>query len=138
MVQLRVVETHIAPPQGPAFTLVEEQAMQRAVVRLFGLWTLRDSDAAILLGDMSVRTFQRWKEGSFGRAGPDLCARMSNLIGIHKALRLLFTDKDRAHNWVNQPNSAFGGASALAIMLGGQLTDIMRVRRYLDAQRAFW
>lgn len=32
----------------------------------------------------------------------------------------------------------FGGASALDVMLGGELTDIMRVRRYLDAERGGW
>lgn len=138
MVQLREVDTHIAPPQGPQYGQAEVHAMQRAVLRLFGLWGLRDQDAAALLGDVSVRTFQRWKEGHYGRAGPDLCARMSNLIGIHKALRLLFVDKDRAHTWVHAPNAAFDGRSALDIMLGGQLTDLMRVRRLLDAQRAFW
>ena len=31
---------------------------------------------------------------------------------------------------------SFGGSSALDVMLGGELTDIMRVRRYLDAERS--
>ena len=33
---------------------------------------------------------------------------------------------------------AFAGSSALEVMLGGELTDIMRVRRYLDAERGGW
>jgi hypothetical protein len=63
---------------------------------------------------------------------------MSNLLGIHKALRLLFDDPARGYGWIKRPNTAFGDLSALQIMLGGQLTDLMRVRRYLDAQRGVW
>ena len=63
---------------------------------------------------------------------------MSNLIGIHKALRYIFRETRRAHDWIKAPNSAFQGRSALDIMLGGELTDLMRVRRYLDAERGGW
>ena len=65
----------------------------------------------------------------------DLKSRLSNLMGIHKALRIIFTDTERAYGWVKRPNDAFGETPALEIMLGGELTDIMRVRRYLDSVR---
>lgn len=107
----------------------------RAVIRLFAHWQLTDEQSANLLGQPVVRTFQRWKAGGTPKIGPDLMARLSNLLGIHKALRLLFAQPERAYAWVKKPNQAFGGASALDIMLGGQLTDLMRVRRYLDAAR---
>ena len=112
--------------------------MQRAVINLFARWELSDQQAAVLLGDVSVRTFQRWKQGQYGRPGPDLAARLSNLLGIHKALRLLFRDHARGYGWIRRPNADFGGRSALDIMLQGHLTDLMRVRRYLDAARAPW
>lgn len=32
----------------------------------------------------------------------------------------------------------FGNRTALDVMLGGELTDLMRVRRYLDAERGAW
>lgn len=116
----------------------EAQAMQRAMIRLFDHWGVTDADASVLLGDVSPRTFQRWKINQYGRAGVDLVARMSNLMGIHKALRLLFSDAARGHSWIRAANDAFGGRSALDVMLGGQITDLMRVRRYLDAQRGQW
>jgi hypothetical protein len=37
--------------------------------------------------------------------------------------------------WLDTANEAFGGHSALEIMLHGELTDLMRVRNYLDAER---
>jgi hypothetical protein len=125
---------------GPALAVPidETQAMQRAIIRLFEHWDVTDGEASILLGDVSPRTFQRWKVGQYGRAGVDLTARMSNLLGIHKALRLLFSDPARGYSWVRAANDGFGGKSALDTMLNGQITDLMRVRRYLDAQRGAW
>jgi Protein of unknown function (DUF2384) len=127
-----LLETPFAVPND------EAQAMQRAIIRLFDHWGIGDQDASLLLGDLSPRTYQRWKAGQYGRAGVDLITRMSNLIGIHKALRLIFTDPARGYGWVRAANAAFDGRSALAVMLGGQITDLMRVRRYLDAQRGAW
>jgi Protein of unknown function (DUF2384) len=127
------------PPQHPLLITDDEaRAMQRAIIRLFEHWGITDNEASIVLGDVSPRTFQRWKVGQYGRAGVDLIARMSNLLGIHKALRMLFSDPVRGYRWVRAANDAFGGKSALNIMLAGQITDLMRVRRYLDAQRGAW
>ena len=137
MVQLQRVSQKAAP-EASGFSGEELHAMQRAVINLFARWELSDQQAAVLLGDVSVRTFQRWKQGQYGRPGPDLAARLSNLLGIHKALRLLFRDHARGYGWIRRPNADFGGRSALDIMLQGHLTDLMRVRRYLDAARAPW
>jgi uncharacterized protein (DUF2384 family) len=115
----------------------EAEAMFRACVNLFRLWRLSDNDAAVLL-DLPVRTFARWKTGAIGRIGRDQKARLSNIIGIHKALRIVFREPDRAYGWIRASNSAFGGRSAIDVMLSGELTDLMRVRRYLDAERGGW
>ena len=58
-------------------------------------------------------------------------------MGIHKALRLIFREPQRGYDWIRAANTTFGGQSALAVMLGGELTDLMRVRRYLDAERSW-
>jgi len=137
MLTLERIET-----SGPAFradpiTQDEGAAMFRAAFNLFGKWDVTDEQAAVLL-DMPVRTYRRWKAEGPGRLSRDGRARLSNLLGIHKALRIIFTEAARGYAWIKAANSAFGGASALDIMLGGELTDLMRVRRYLDAERAGW
>jgi hypothetical protein len=111
--------------------------MFRAVVNLFARWGLTDEQSATLL-DMPLRSFRRWKTGEPGRLGRDGKARLSNLMGIHKALRIIFREPARGYAWIKAPNDAFGGRSALTVMLGGELTDLMRVRRYLDAERGAW
>jgi hypothetical protein len=115
----------------------EAAAMFRAVRALFGHWNVPDDTAAILL-DLPLRSYRRWKAGEIGRIDRDQRARLSNLMGVHKALRILFREPQRGYEWVSRPNAAFGGASALEVMRGGELTDIMRVRRYLDAERGAW
>ena len=127
-----------APPFVPEPVTEEEAAaMFRAAVRLFAHWDITDEQAATLL-DMPVRSYGRWKAGDLGRIDRDGKARLSNLLGIHKALRIIFEDAPRGYRWIKAPNEAFAGRSALEVMLGGELTDLMRVRRYLDAERGGW
>lgn len=121
---------------GP-ITDQEAAAMFRAAVNLMRAWSVTDDDAARLL-DLGTRSYRRWKAGEIGRVGRDTKARLSNLMGIHKALRIIFREPERGYRWVREPNGAFGGQSALEVMLGGELTDLMRVRRYLDAERGGW
>lgn len=135
MPQLQRVEKTAFRPSAPEISDAEGEAMARAVVNLFGRWDITDAQASVLLGGLSARTWARWKVGAIGRIPRDLKARLSNLMGIHKALRIIFTDSERAYGWIRKPNEAFGTASALDVMLAGELTDIMRVRRYLDSVR---
>ncbi len=111
--------------------------MFRAALNLFNHWNLNDEQSATLLA-LQDRTYARWKAGQVGRIDRDLKARLSNLMGIHKALRIVFQEAHRGYRWVGAPNEAFGGRSALDVMLGGELTDLMRVRRLLDAERGNW
>lgn len=121
---------------GP-ITDEEAAAMFRAVLNLLRLWDVTDEEAAILV-DLPVRTFRRWKAGDLGRIDRDGKARLSNLLGIHKALRIIFREPQRGYAWIKAPNEAFGNRTALEVMLGGELTDLMRVRRYLDTERGAW
>nr|WP_183819706.1 MbcA/ParS/Xre antitoxin family protein [Parvularcula dongshanensis] len=113
-------------------------AAARAVLGLFAQWGVTDADACVLLGGIGSRSWARWKKGEPPRLGRDLRARMSNLLGIHKALRIVFREPERGYAWIGRPNEAFGGRSALDVMKGGELTDLMRVRAYLDAERGGW
>lgn len=137
MLALQPVDTAPQAFRADPITQEEGEAMFRAALNLFGKWGVTDEQAATLL-DMPVRTYRRWKAEGPGRISRDGRARLSNLLGIHKALRIIFSEPQRGYSWVRAANRAFAGASALDVMLGGELTDIMRVRRYLDAERGGW
>jgi Protein of unknown function (DUF2384) len=137
MALLTRINTEAKPFTPEPITDEEAAAMFRAALNLFRLWGVTDDQAATLL-DLPRRTFARWKAGDVGRIGRDGKARLSNLMGIHKALRILFREAARGYAWIKAPNDTFGGRSALDVMLGGELTDLMRVRWYLDAERGGW
>lgn len=134
---LQRIETEPAEFVPAPITEAEAGAMFRAALNLFRLWRMSDEEAATLL-DLPLRTYRRWKAVGPGRIDRDRRARLSNLMGIHKALRLIFREPQRGYDWIRKPNAAFAGRSALAVMLGGELTDLMRVRRYVDAERGAW
>ena len=137
MTTLTRIDSDAKPFSPQSVTDEEAAAMFRAVLNLFRLWDVSDEQAAIIL-DLNRRTYARWKAGDLGRIGRDGKARLSNLMGIHKALRTIFRDAARGYAWIKAPNTIFDGQSALDVMLGGELTDLMRVRRYLDAERGVW
>lgn len=136
--EFAIVKPTGARPDRAAITGDEAAALARATVNLFGVWDLSDQEARVLLGDMPARTWARWKKKDIGRIDRDLRTRMAMLIGIHKGLRYLFREPARGYAWVRKPNAAFGGQSALEIMLRGEIMDIADIRSYLDAERGGW
>jgi Antitoxin Xre/MbcA/ParS C-terminal toxin-binding domain/Antitoxin Xre-like helix-turn-helix domain len=136
--QFATVEPTISSPNIPVITDEEAAALARTTVRLFRAWQLSDVEARTLLGDMAQRTWARWKDGSVGRIDRDLRARMAILMGIHKGLRYLFSDPARGYAWIRKPNSNFNDTSALDVMMRGEITDLIDIRTYLDAERGAW
>jgi len=131
----------VAPVETPSnaeVTKAEAAAMLRAAFNLFEHWQVSDADARTLLGEPSSSTFYRWKRDSIGTIPRDTIWRLGDLMGIHKALRYMFTEPARSYAWVRAANLAFGGKSALERMLAGAPSDIAAVRAYLDAERAAW
>jgi hypothetical protein len=133
-----VERPNIAPPPNGGYSPPQVEAMQRAVIQLFDRWGVSDANAATLMGGISTKTFQRWKGGQYGNPSRDQADRMSLLLGIHKALRIIYSDAARGYRWISAPNDLFDGQSALDIMLRGGIEDIRRIRTYLDSVRGGW
>ncbi len=96
-------------------------------------WKLSTDEQIALLGSPGRSTFFKWKKDG-GVLPADTRERLSHLLGIWKSLRILFTQDERGEAWVRAKNRYFDGASALDVMLEG-MSGVIRVRRYLDAQR---
>lgn len=104
--------------------------------RLTGKWGVRDEDARELLGGLSSSAFYEWKKNPERVLEVDRITRISYLIGIYKALHILYGDK-LADEWVKLPNknTIFAGGAPLHYMLAGGLAAMQTVRKLLDARR---
>ncbi|TAK88377.1 MAG: DUF2384 domain-containing protein [Betaproteobacteria bacterium] len=114
------------------------ERLARMLVELFAHWELSATDQAALLGlsAQSRSTVARYRRGEPLADNADLLARAGHLLGIHKALRILFPhDRDLAYRWVSAPNRRFGGATPLEVMKRYGYEGILAVRRYLDFER---
>lgn len=102
-------------------------------------WSLAPDEARVLLGGVGKTTFYKYRDLPEVALSNDTLERISYVLGIHKALRILFPDEDRAVAWVRKANDAepFNGHSALDWMLRGRVVDLVDVRRYLDAVRGW-
>jgi hypothetical protein len=125
------------PVPAQAEPLKDDVAL-RAFFRLAELWGLTMEQARLLLGRPSRATLYNWKAGRVRSVPYDMLRRISYLLGIYKALQILYHDPQMADAWISRPNAAFGGQSALERMLAGDLTDLAAVRAHLDAARGGW
>jgi Protein of unknown function (DUF2384) len=99
-------------------------------------WSIRDEDARALLGGVSNGPYYTWKKQPERVLDADTLTRISYLIGIFKALNILYGQK-LADEWVLLPNSnrIFGGRTPLEYMMRGGVPAMQVVRRLLDARR---
>jgi len=111
-------------------------AAARAFFSLTSHWKLRDEDARGLLGGISNGSFYQLKRSTTKTLDQDKLTRISLLVGIFKALNILFSTK-LADAWVQLPNSnpIFAGETPLAYMRKGGVPSMIRVRQLLDSRR---
>lgn len=130
----------VLSPEVPAAVAPERMAAAglRAFAGIAQAWGLTVDEQLVLLGQPPRSTFFAWRKQPDKAAVPrDTLERLSNILGIWKSLQILLPDAAAADAWLRKPNSAapFGGDSALARMLAGNVSDLNLVRRYLDGVR---
>jgi hypothetical protein len=118
----------------------ERERLSRSAIKAFlnimEKWRVRDEDARALLGGMSNGPFYEMKKNPNRTLDADTLTRLSYLVGIFKALNILYS-KALADAWIQRPNAnrIFGGQTPLAYMIKGGLPAMQVVRRLLDARR---
>jgi hypothetical protein len=111
-------------------------AALEAVRNLAVAWKLTGDDAAALLG-VSASTWDRIRSASWKQAlSQDQLTRVSALVGVFKALHILFAD-GMADRWPRLPNAGplFGNRDPVTAMVDGGIPVMLDVRRYVDALR---
>jgi hypothetical protein len=108
----------------------------KGLFRIAKHWKLRDEDTRALLGGLSSGSFYSMKGQAAKMLDEDQLTRISLLIGIYKALNILYSPK-LADAWISlfNANPMFGGDSPLGYMKKGGIPAFLRVRQLLDARR---
>ncbi|HEY1384387.1 MAG TPA: antitoxin Xre/MbcA/ParS toxin-binding domain-containing protein [Dongiaceae bacterium] len=137
----RYPATRYAPsPLADLSSKAERERLSRSALGAFfnimDKWRVRDEDARALLGGVTNGPFYEMKRDPDRALDADRLTRISYLIGIFKALNILYSEK-LADAWVQLPNAnrIFGGRAPLAFMMKGGIGAMEIVRRLLDARR---
>lgn len=116
----------------------------RTFARIVGKWDIAASDAMALLGVDSRSTYydllKRARESKEVKGlSKDQLDRLSYLLGIYAATRVLFPHSEQSRNeWVSRVNTArlFGGRSPIEIMRSGMI-GLYQTFAHLVAARAW-
>jgi uncharacterized protein (DUF2384 family) len=134
-------ETRYLAPAIPDLSRVDERrrlspSAARGFLRIVEHWQVRDEDARALLGGMSHGSYYQLKQKPGKTFDQDRLLRISYLIGIFKALNILYSEK-LADRWMQLPNrnSVFAGKTPLEFIAAGGLPAMEVLRRLLDARR---
>jgi uncharacterized protein (DUF2384 family) len=136
-------DTHYAPPVLPDLSRLDERrrlspAAMKALFKIVERWNVSDEDARQLLGGISNGSYYQLKAnpGSTKTLDQDRLERISYLIGIFKALNILYSQR-LADQWMRLPNTnpIFAGRTPLDYILRGGQRAMDTVRRLLDARR---
>ena len=109
-------------------------AALEAVTRIGKAWQLPAETTAELLGTTRSSFYDKRKHG--GELSHDQLTRASLLIGIYKALHILFSEAV-ADSWVTVDNRhpLFGSRKPVEVMAHGGIPAMIEVRSLLDARR---
>ena len=128
----RFVESLATPEDRQRLT----PAAVKGFFKLADQWSLTDDECRRLLGDLPSSTYYLWKSAPPKILETDRLLRISYLLGIYKALNILFTKKI-ASDWMKLPNSnpIFGGKTPISVVTNQGLVALHQVRTLLDARR---
>ncbi len=132
-----IVQAEQLLQRGPGVT----RALLPAVFAIFSQWRLTGAQQMTLLGLSNEKTLYNWKNRpEKAKLTRDLLERTSYILGIYKALQVLFPNEGQADAWLATPNDnpLFNGTTPLERLLAGQVVDLAVVRNFLDAQRSGW
>lgn len=128
---------------SPSAVLDESGRMSGPALRTFfriaERWGLSTGEQQRLLGSKASTYFKYRRDPGGAKLSRDTLERISYILGIYKALQILLPRKEAADKWIRSANAAavFNGRSPLELMLGGRVSDLYLVRRYLDGERGW-
>ena len=128
-------------PRTQALPISAERVAAKTFFNIADAWEMDVAEQRAALGGISKQTVYNWRANPRrARLHGDQLDRISYLLGIYKALHIIFTRPEQADTWIRRTNAAppFGGKAAAELIFSGRMEDLIRVRRYLDGVRGAW
>ena len=118
---------------------IENKVVWKSLANLVKRFDFKEKEALILMGDMPRSTYTTGIKNQSIKLDRDKKERVSYLLGIYKALRLLFDDSSQALSWINRKNELppFNGKTPKEYMLEGSIVRLAEVRKFLDYWRGY-
>ena len=113
----------------------------RTFLALADLWRLTEQDRLRILGYPARSTYHKWakqaREHDDFTLDADVLTRISAILGIYGALRILQPTEQAGLDWLHGPHQAtvFGGHPPIDFVTDGTLDSLLMVRRFLDGAR---
>jgi hypothetical protein len=113
----------------------------RTFLAVADLWALTEQERLRILGHPARSTYHKWakqaREHVEFTLDADVLTRISAVLGIYQALRILFETEQEGLSWLRGPHQAtvFGGQPPINLMVDGTQDSLLTVRRFLDAAR---
>jgi hypothetical protein len=113
----------------------------RTFLNISDEWGLSEQERLRILGLPGRSTFYAWRDrvrsGEGITLSVDELTRISMVLGIYKALKIIFPRDEDVLRWLRSRNRGivFGGQAPLSLITSGTQDAMMSVRRYLDAWR---
>jgi len=110
----------------------------RAFFRITSAWGLKSIEERVLLGHPPESTFFKWKKDEEGSLSRDVLERISYVLGIYKALQILFLSLPRRRlGEAAERRTTFRGPAGARSDARRQRQRSLRRPQYLDAQRGW-
>ncbi|MGH7210523.1 MAG: antitoxin Xre/MbcA/ParS toxin-binding domain-containing protein [Acetobacteraceae bacterium] len=131
--------------EGARFAPENRRRLSAPAFRTFlataDLWNLTEEQRRLILGMPSRSTYHNWARivRAHGEVtlDVDVLVRLSAVLGIYQALRILYATEQEGTDWLKRPHAAtiFGGQPPMALLTTGTQDALLSVRRFLDAAR---
>jgi hypothetical protein len=109
----------------------------KVVLNILQKWHCSEGEKLALLGIKRSTLHKYQDDPTSARITPDLAERISYLLNMHQALRILFSNPENIYGFVRLPNISypFNGLSPMAYMQSGRCAALYEVFRHLDGLR---
>ncbi|MGX1201156.1 MbcA/ParS/Xre antitoxin family protein [Marinobacter sp. MBR-105] len=109
----------------------------RTVFNILDKWGCTPDQAQAILRIPKATFYKYRKEPAKARLDDDQLARLSYLLHIHQALRIVFSNPDNVYGFMTKANHNpfFNGRSPLEVISSGQFSDLYETYKRIDVLR---